>query len=293
MDEPNARSMHDHPVPRLGGLAVAAGTTVGWWLVDVQIAPIPILAMVLLVISFLDDLYGLPVIVRLSVHAVVVGVLIWYLNLEISNWIVLMVGLALIWMVNLYNFMDGSDGLAGGMACLGFGSYSFMSAQSGSWDLAMASGVVAAAALGFLMVNFHPAKLFLGDAGSIPLGFLAGALGLVGWHRGDWSLVFPVLVFSPFIADASVTLIKRLVRSELVWLPHREHYYQRLLLMGLGHRGVAILAYVMMIAAAGLAMLSQALPGLSWLVVMVWFALIVLGMTQVDRAWRLRSSEDV
>jgi UDP-N-acetylmuramyl pentapeptide phosphotransferase/UDP-N-acetylglucosamine-1-phosphate transferase len=96
---------------------------------------------------------------------------------------------------------------------------------------------VAAAAAGFLCFNFHPARIFMGDVGSVPLGFTAGALGLVGWRSGAWPLWFPLLVFAPFILDATVTLLRRALRGEKVWQAHRSHYYQRMVQMGLGHRG--------------------------------------------------------
>src|SRR6476659_1011719 len=108
---------------------------------------------------------------------------------------------------------------------------------------------VAAAAAAFLLFNFHPARIFMGDAGAIPLGFLAATLGVTGWINGLWPLWLPVLVFSPFIADASVTLAKRALRGEKIWQAHREHYYQRVVRAGFGHRNMALLGYILMFAA--------------------------------------------
>ena len=117
---------------------------------------------------------------------------------------------------------------------------------------------IAASAAAFLIANFHPARIFLGDAGSVPLGFLAAALGILGWEGGDWAWWFPLLVFSPFIADASATLARRLYTRERVWRPHRDHYYQRLVRLGWGHRRTALAEYVLMLAcgAAGIAALA-------------------------------------
>ena len=92
-----------------------------------------------------------------------------------------------------------------------------------------------AGALAFLIFNFPPAKIFLGDSGSIPVGFLAGALGFMGWCNELWPAWLPVLVFSPFIVDATVTLLRRLLRRDRFWEPHREHAYQRLVRMGWSH----------------------------------------------------------
>ncbi|MGH8750160.1 MAG: glycosyl transferase, partial [Burkholderiales bacterium] len=102
--------------------------------------------------------------------------------------------------------------------------------------------------------NFHPARIFLGDAGSIPLGFLAAALGGMGWLQNDWPAWFPFLVFSPFIMDASVTLVKRALKRKKIWQAHREHYYQRLVQIGWGHRRTAWFEYVLMLAAGASAL---------------------------------------
>ena len=236
LDHPNERSLHQRPVPRTGGIGVAVGiaasvpfvSQVEWW-------PLWLGACMLVGISFLDDIIGLSVIGRLLVHFVaaggaVAGVL---LNHTGEGWALLAI-VAIVWMTNLYNFMDGMDGLAGGMALFGFGFYALAGVLSGHLPFALTSASIAAAAGAFLLFNFHPARIFMGDAGSTLLGFLAASLGLVGWQLGVWTLWFPGLVFSPFIADATVTLARRLLRGEKIWRPHREHFYQRLIRQGWG-----------------------------------------------------------
>jgi UDP-N-acetylmuramyl pentapeptide phosphotransferase/UDP-N-acetylglucosamine-1-phosphate transferase len=99
-----------------------------------------------------------------------------------------------------------------------------------------------------LLFNFDPARIFMGDVGSIPLGFLAASLGLVGIQREVWPLWFPVLVFAPFIVDATVTLLRRAWRREKIWQAHREHYYQRLVQSGWSHRKLALHEYALMAA---------------------------------------------
>ena len=117
---------------------------------------------------------------------------------------------------------------------------------------------IAGATLAFLLVNFHPARLFMGDVGSVPLGFLAAALGVLGWRDGVWPLWFPLLVFAPFVCDASLTLVKRLLRRERVWTAHRDHYYQRLVRMGFGHRATAWIEYAAMAGCAATALQFRA-----------------------------------
>jgi UDP-N-acetylmuramyl pentapeptide phosphotransferase/UDP-N-acetylglucosamine-1-phosphate transferase len=195
--------------------------------------------------------------------------------------------LAIVWMTNLYNFMDGSDGLAGGMALFGFGAYALGAWLAGDAVMAVASGAIAAAALTFLAFNFPPAKVFMGDAGSIPLGFLAAALGLIGWHAGNWPLWFPMLVFSPFIVDATVTLARRVLRGERFWQAHRTHYYQRLVQLGWGHRNTALAEYALMAVCGAGALWALGQPGAARLSLLAGAALVYVALAVlVDLAWR-------
>jgi UDP-N-acetylmuramyl pentapeptide phosphotransferase/UDP-N-acetylglucosamine-1-phosphate transferase len=215
------------------------------------------LALGLAVVSFVDDVRRLPTLARLAAHVAAAGLVVWYLLSPMHPLESALLVAAVAWITNLYNFMDGSDGLAGGMATIGFAAYALAAWLAGETALAAFCVALSAASAAFLLHNLHPARIFLGDVGSIPLGFLAGALGLAGWRNDAWPLWFPVLVFGPFIADATVTLLRRLVRGDKVWKAHREHYYQRMVLMGLGHRRTAWVAYVLMGLCAGAALLGR------------------------------------
>jgi UDP-N-acetylmuramyl pentapeptide phosphotransferase/UDP-N-acetylglucosamine-1-phosphate transferase len=257
LDRPNARSLHDAPVPRAGGIALMLGIAAAWTLIP-GAAWLPMwIAAGLCAVSYFDDVRGLPVAARLSSHVLAAALVVPAAFPGIGwSWAAAFV-LATVWMVNLYNFMDGSDGLAGGMAVIGFCAYGLGARAIDPDWLASASFAVAAAAGAFLAFNFHPARIFLGDSGSIPLGFLAAVLGLYGIAEGAWPYWFPLLVFAPFIGDATVTLIRRLARRERVWHAHRDHYYQRLVRMGLGHRGTACVAYAAMVVCAGCALWAR------------------------------------
>ena len=260
LDRPNARSLHQQPVPRSGGIAIAAGAAAGMALATDGPHAAFGLAAALAVLSLADDRYNLPTLVRFAAHLAAAGTL---LAVELGTGdpaLFLLLVLAIAWFANLYNFMDGADGLAGGMAVFGFGAYAVAAQQAGHAPLAAAGAVLAAASLAFLLFNFHPARLFMGDVGSVPLGFLAGALGVLGWRDGVWPLWFPLLVFAPFVCDATLTLCKRLLRRERVWRAHRDHYYQRLVRMEFGHRGTAWLEYGAMAACAAIALLAREAP---------------------------------
>ena len=130
----------------------------------------------------------------------------------------------------------------------------------------------------------------MGDAGSIPLGFLSAALGILGWRAGHWPLWFPLLVFSPFVVDASLTLARRVLRGERFWQAHRSHYYQRLVQLGWGHRNTALAEYALMAACGGLALwaLGQT-PAAQWMAVGTAVVAYLVLATAVDLAWRRRS----
>jgi UDP-N-acetylmuramyl pentapeptide phosphotransferase/UDP-N-acetylglucosamine-1-phosphate transferase len=283
VDRPNERSLHQRPTPRIGGLAlfpgvVLASVAAGEGNPDTFV--LLGLATLLFLVSIADDRSSLPAGQRFAAHFLVAGAFAtWVLGFSLLT---LIGALAVTWMTNLYNFMDGANGLAGGMAAIGFGMLGL-----GSGDPVLAFAVVGAA-LGFLLFNFDPAKVFLGDAGSIPLGFLAGGLGLLGVALGRWPVWFPVLVFAPFVIDATVTLLRRMVRREAFWKAHRQHYYQRLVRMGWSHRRLALAEYALM-AASGLTALwllgAGPLAQLAGLT--AWLSLYAMLMWWIDRRWVL------
>jgi len=253
----------------------------------VWVAPTAVLAIV----SGVDDVRGLPVSVRFGVQAVLAA---WAVSAAMAGqplWEVAIAWFLTVWMTNLYNFMDGSDGLAGGMAVFGFGTYAVAAGLSGDPAMAAACCALAAASGAFLLFNFSPARVFMGDAGSVPLGFLAALFGIAGWRAGHWGPLFPALVFSPFVLDATVTLLVRLQRGERFWHAHRTHYYQRLIQLGVGHRRTALFEYTLM-AGASVAALAGNLHGRTLEAAAV--CLLVFGAIgwAIDRRWSSRSVSD-
>lgn len=288
-DVPNDRSLHSLPTPRVGGWGIVPVSVVALATHASQMWLVAVCVLALALVSQIDDRRGLPARVRFAAHFVAVAALLAAYPVAAPWWLVAAVGFLMLWLINLYNFMDGSDGLAGGMALFGFGAYAVaaLTGEHPSPALVVASAATAGAALGFLLLNFHPAKLFLGDAGSIPLGFLAGALGYCGWRDGVWPLWFPALIFSPFIADASVTLLKRLLRGEKFWQPHRDHYYQRMVRSGVGHARNALCWYALMLAGAILALWALGRSAAQqWAILVAWYAVLACCGAVVDRRWR-------
>ena len=291
LDKPNARSLHTHHTPRTGGLALMLGVIVACLITSIDGRWI-LLILVLMGVSLIDDLRGLPVCWRLLAQVLVSLCFVWFFTPNLVWWLIPVALLGLVWMTNLYNFMDGADGLASGMTAFGFGAYAIAAYSAQNILLAQMCSAIVASSLAFLIFNFHPAKIFMGDSGSIPLGFLAGAIGLFGWQQGVWPYWFPILVFSPFIFDATATLIKRGVRGEKVWLAHREHYYQRLVLMGWGHKKTAITAYILMflVCFSALLLLKTTFIIVSALLAF-WTIIYMVLMYKIDKQWKLHLSK--
>lgn len=281
---PNERTLHARPTPQTGGLAVIGSVVISLILVASILAitqpskavlpkglasgSLWIVASMLLifVVSFIDDCVGVPVALRLGVQAVSACIIIWGVGLTLSSIPIpggptILLGMAaipvsvlvLLWMANLYNFMDGMDGFAGGMTFFGFGFLAYFGWQAHFPVMYIIASFVAFSALGFLAHNFPPARIFMGDAGSITVGFLAGTLMILGVRDRIFDLWVPIIIFSPFIVDATVTLTRRALRRKKIWQAHREHYYQRLVLIGWSHRRAVLAEYGVMLLCGGLA----------------------------------------
>src|SRR5665647_904526 len=290
LDQPNQRSLHSNVIPRTGGLAIMVSVLAVWGLMA-QAWIWLVLPLFLVAVSLIDDMRELSMRWRLLAQLLACSIFVWFTVPDFAWWSMILVVLAMTWMVNLYNFMDGSDGLAGGMALFGFGAYGVAAFLSNDMNFALMSGCIVTAVLAFLLFNFHPARIFMGDAGSVPLGFLAGSIGLYGWQHDLWPVWFPVMVFSPFIVDATATLLKRLLHGEKIWQAHRSHYYQRLVQLGWGHRKTAIAEYALMFTAGGSAVLLLHQSMLMVLfTLMLWILMYVVIMLLIDRLWATRVS---
>ncbi len=293
LDHPNHRSLHAGAIPRTGGLAVMTSVIITWSLLGHNWIWL-LIVLLLAAVSLIDDIRGLPVVWRLLAQILACAALLWFGMLGLDWWMLMLVFLALVWMTNLYNFMDGADGLAGGMALFGFGFYGLAAYLAGDLNLAILAGSISTAALAFLLFNFHPARIFMGDAGSISLGFLAGSMGLYGWQGDLWPAWYPFLIFSPFIVDATITLLKRLMRKEKIWQAHKSHYYQRLVQMGWGHRKTAITEYGLMLAAglSAILLLQQTMTFVA-LILAIWVMFYWAVMHVIDKRWAAKAGSTI
>ena len=252
LDYPNERSSHIAPTPRGGGVAMTGSVLLAWialghaGLVGSSVISIVIGTTLLAVVSWIDDLRGLSPGLRLVAQGVAVTIGILALPAaqgELSAWsgpalYFVAIGLIWVWWINLFNFMDGIDGLAVGEAaaiCAGLLLFTIVGDGADPPMALLAAGIVGAA-VGFLVWNRSPARIFLGDVGSVPLGYLSGYLLLDLAVRGRWKIALILPLY--FLADATITLFRRLLRGERVWEPHRQHFYQQAVRNGLGHSAV-------------------------------------------------------
>jgi UDP-N-acetylmuramyl pentapeptide phosphotransferase/UDP-N-acetylglucosamine-1-phosphate transferase len=263
MDMPNARSSHKTPVPRGGGIAMISAALIGLILAGLPLTVV-CAAILLAAVSFIDDFRGLPAGLRLLVQCVAVGMAVTALPGHIlpgfvPRWTGLIAAALLwIWFINLTNFMDGIDGISAMQAIMvsaGIGLLHLIYPYILNPGLVVEAGVMAASAYGFYLFNRHPAKLFMGDVGSVPLGFLMGylLLSVAGLGHPLPALILPAY----YLSDATLTLLIRLKRGEKVWQAHAEHAYQKAVRGGLSHATVVSRISWLNAALIALAMLSE------------------------------------
>ncbi len=273
-DQPNERSSHTQPKPHGGGLALIPVILISWLLVFMGLEPRePGLGLILIgaaglaAVGWIDDLRNLPAAPRLLAQAAAVALGLFgmsgadpffqgFLPPVLDR---LAAGLAWLWIINLFNFMDGIDGITGvetasiaaGLAIIGvLGT----GTAGGLTPAIFLPALLAAATLGFLVWNWPPSKLFLGDVGSVPLGYLVGWLLLLWAGHGQWAVALILPLY--YLADATITLVRRALRGAKVWQAHREHFYQRAVQGGASHGQVArgvLMCNLLLIACAALA----------------------------------------
>jgi UDP-N-acetylmuramyl pentapeptide phosphotransferase/UDP-N-acetylglucosamine-1-phosphate transferase len=269
-DRPNPRSLHSRAMPRGGGVAAVTVVILMWfwmaWPLNQDEVFLMMAAALIAAIGALEDVKGMDWRLRLGGQTIAAIIAVYsgawspvILSADLAWLDRILVAIALLWFVNLYNFMDGIDGLAASetvIVCLGVVGVAAVSGIGGG--LGGKAAVLSGAALGFLAWNWHPARIFLGDVGSLALGFLV-ALLLVDLARGGM-LAAAVILPGYFILDATVTLIRRALRGEPFWQPHREHAYQRAVQAGMSHAGVVVRIAGLDLVLVALALFSLTAP---------------------------------
>jgi UDP-N-acetylmuramyl pentapeptide phosphotransferase/UDP-N-acetylglucosamine-1-phosphate transferase len=261
LDIPNERSSHSLPIPRGGGIAIVFFSLIGF-IVIWQFNPIwpfsvfltyLVGSLIIAGVSWLDDLCSLPNRIRFSAHTIVsllllIGVGYWnVVNLPLVGqlhlgWVG--VPITLLWITgftNAYNFMDGIDGIAGGQAVVAGLGWAFLGWLNHLPLISTLGLLLASCSLGFLGHNWPPARIFMGDVGSVFLGYTFAILAVIAAQKDPRLALAGVLLVWPFIFDTTFTFLRRLRRGENVFTAHRSHLYQRLVTAGYSHRFVTLL----------------------------------------------------
>ena len=284
VDKPNERTLHAGAIPRGGGLIIVIVLCVGLIGVGLLSQRFQMFGGLLLValfwaaLSWWDDRHDLSPRVRLVIQvllALSTVAAFGYVDqiqigdnhaVELGTLGAIITFFGIIWFANLYNFMDGMDGLAGAQSVIAALTTGFWFWYAGDFAMALVLLLAAAASYGFLLLNWHPARIFMGDVGSVTLGAFFATIIVIGSNRYNIPVISFVLLFGVFIVDATVTLIRRIIRGEKFWLPHRTHYYQRLAALGFAHDKIVVSLIVLMLvcsltASIGLLHRDIILPG--------------------------------
>jgi Fuc2NAc and GlcNAc transferase len=309
MDIPNARSLHDAPTPRGGGLAFVAvflAALAGLTFAGIVPGRLALAlgpgGFIVALAGWLDDHGNLPVRLRLAVQflaaALAVAALNGFESLDVG-WYNIHLGFAgsvlasvgIVWMLNLYNFMDGIDGIAGVEAVTTAFFAGLFLAWKGAPGLAVLCAVLASATAGFLIWNWPPAKIFMGDVGSGFLGYVFAVMALSSEKAGAVPVLAWVLLLGVFVLDTTVTLILRLRRGETIWQAHRSHYFQRAVQAGCSHKSVTVWTGFLNVLLGALAAVALACPGLLLPAVAAGMMLLAAAGLQVIRLEKIRTHE--
>jgi len=260
IDRPNERSSHTRPTARGGGIAIMVAVALGAFYLayghQVKLLwVLPLLALALAAVSFVDDLRSVHPALRFGCHAgaALVSLLVLQPSLDFPKWINPTVAALAFWAIlflwiagytNAFNFMDGINGIAGVQAfTTGLGMALIANTRASAEDAAPIQfcAVLAGAGLGFLPHNFPKARMFMGDVSSAPLGFLLAFATIWLSAEFGWDLLLPLaLMHTNFVLDTGITLLRRVSRGEKWYLPHREHFYQRFIRAGKSHPYVTL-----------------------------------------------------
>ena len=264
VDHPDARKIHHGLIPRLGGLAIYIGfmtaviSTVG---LQTEIVGLVSGATVLVIIGIMDDMWSLPAKVKLvgqilaaSVPVIGFGIRIDWLDLPFVGYMffssVVSVPLTIFWIVgfiNMLNLIDGLDGLAAGIASIASVAIFLLAFQMGQWVCAAAMVAMAGAALAFLQYNFNPAKIFMGDTGSMFLGYVIATVSVMGVMKSAATvvLIVPVIALGVPIMDTALAIVRRKLCGVPVFAPDKCHLHHRLLALGLSQKQVVLIMYAL------------------------------------------------
>jgi Fuc2NAc and GlcNAc transferase len=270
LDIPNVRSSHSVPTPRGGGLAIVIVLMLTA-MVSLFLPQAPVQSLLCLLVATLafallgwqDDKHGLPVSIRFLIQSLIAALSSIWLLWGIAGFSITIEGIVMlllcvlwtVWMANLYNFMDGIDGISAVETIILGAVTSYWFATAGVISFAIICIAAAGAALGFLRWNWSPAKIFMGDVGSLALGAFFAIIAVIGTAGVGLPFVAFLILYAVYLADSGITLLHRMIKGEKWWQAHRSHFYQRAVQSGFSHAQVSLAVMMLNIILAVLASL--------------------------------------
>jgi UDP-GlcNAc:undecaprenyl-phosphate/decaprenyl-phosphate GlcNAc-1-phosphate transferase len=260
VDRPNYRKVHASIMPRIGGLAIFGAFLIGYFILrpsDEHSTAILIGALIIIVTGFLDDMFEITAKIKLagqlSAAIVVVtwgGLQIEYINLPFIGQFdfgYFSIPITIIWIIgitNAINLIDGLDGLAAGVSTIALITMTVMAVIMGDVFVAATAAILAASSFGFLFYNFHPAKIFMGDTGSLFLGFMISVLALLGFKNITVvALIIPIILLGVPISDTFFAIVRRIRTKQPIMAPDKSHLHHCLLRVGFSHRQTVLVIY--------------------------------------------------
>ncbi|MBC8015709.1 MAG: undecaprenyl/decaprenyl-phosphate alpha-N-acetylglucosaminyl 1-phosphate transferase [Sporomusaceae bacterium] len=261
LDAPDDRKVHTGMIPRMGGLAIYAGfilAVLASMHVSREIMGLLVGGTVILIVGIIDDLKPLPAKVKLLGQIVAASVLVmfdiridWLTNpfgdmLYVDYWAIPLTILWVVSLTNTVNLIDGLDGLAAGVSTIASITILLVALQQNFWTVAILTAALAGSSLGFLQHNFNPAKIFMGDTGSMFLGYMLAAISILGAVKSaaTIALIVPIVALGLPILDTAFAIIRRYMSGRPIFKPDKGHLHHRLLEMGLTQKQAVLLMYV-------------------------------------------------
>jgi len=305
VDQPRERGLSEHPTPLLGGLAILAAVLVSSFIFldpgaaeDEKIRGILAGAIIITLVGALDDRFDLPAPVKF-IGQIIAATIPVVAGVEVANITLPFVGavdlgsagapltvLGIVFVINVVNFSDGVDGLAAGVCAISAVAFSVIAFDLGRGSAAVLAAIIAGSAAGFLVFNFHPAKVFMGDAGSNLLGLLLACVAVEGAVKTQvvLALVFPLLVLAVPFLDTTFVVLKRLKYGRPVYVADQSHFHHRMNRIGFSQRKTVLYLYAWTLLVAGFAVALRFVPysdgagqlKLGWSLVLIAFGLVVL-----------------
>ncbi|MBJ7243477.1 MAG: undecaprenyl/decaprenyl-phosphate alpha-N-acetylglucosaminyl 1-phosphate transferase [Solirubrobacteraceae bacterium] len=305
VDQPRERGLSEHPTPLLGGLAILVAVLVASLIFldpgvgeDEKTRGILAGAIIVTLVGALDDRFDLPAAVKF-IGQIIAATIPVLAGVEVSNITLPFIGavdlgsagapltvIGIVFVINVVNFSDGVDGLAAGVCAISAVAFSVIAFDLGRGSAAVLAAIIAGSAAGFLVFNFHPAKVFMGDAGSNLLGLLLACVAVEGAVKTQvvLALVFPLLVLAVPFLDTTFVVLKRLKYGRPVYVADQSHFHHRMNRIGFSQRKTVLYLYAWTMLVAGFAVALRFVPysdgagqlNLAWSLVLVAVGLVVL-----------------